>query len=389
MAVPASTENYTVPGGIKLFFNEGNGERDLGNMTSVDIDPTSEDLEHFSNRSGQRRKDKVIPIEEKCAIKFSLDEPVAENLRYFFRGDDITTVGESTGTKTDQKVTLDGILLQSVGQYYGLTSVTLRQFLDYCFLYDDSVDGYVDNSTEADTVAGTPFELIAEADDILYLGKLTQFKQIYADLGTNGSYTGLAWEYYNGSIWSTLTTSGAGDGLDSDGAITFTPPVDWAQTIVNEVTAYFIRATATAITTAATANNFRQNMTQNTDWILDPGQGGASGRIDGKVGRLAGGGLVDGEEVKVSFTYATWASLQFNLAMNTYIEGSARLEVHPATGRGIQKDIVIPKCILKPQGGVSLDDKKWEEIPFTLEILDDYANNPTAPFGYVIVYETS
>jgi len=38
MPVPASVDNYTVPGGVKLWFDAGAGERDLGNITEVDIE---------------------------------------------------------------------------------------------------------------------------------------------------------------------------------------------------------------------------------------------------------------------------------------------------------------------------------------------------------------
>jgi len=47
----------------------------------------------------------------------------------------------------------------------------------------------------------------------------------------------------------------------------------------------------------------------------------------------------------------------------------------------------IPKCILKPNGGIGLDDKKWLEVPMTLEALDDTANNPEAPLGHYVSYE--
>ena len=114
MPLPHSTENYTVPGGVKLFFDDGTGERDLGNITDLDIEPGTEELEHFSNRSGKRMKDKVIVLEEKLNLKFKFDEPVIENLRYFFKGGDIETVGQGTGNKADLKLALDATQLYFV-----------------------------------------------------------------------------------------------------------------------------------------------------------------------------------------------------------------------------------------------------------------------------------
>jgi hypothetical protein len=387
MPLPHSTENYTVPGGVKLFFDDGAGERDLGNITDLDIEPGTEELEHFSNRSGKRMKDKILVLEEKLNIKFKFDEPVIENLRYYFKGGDIETVGAGTANKTDQKLTLTGELLRSVGQYFGLSAVTVRQFLDKVFRYDGAA--YEDNSAEADSLGGTPFTALADTDDILYLGKNTKFKEVYFDLQTLGSYTGLAWEYWNGTAWSALSVSGAGAGLDADGPVAFTPPVDWAKTTVNGQNLYWIRASATGVTTAATVNAIRQDLAQNTDWVLDPGQAGADGRLPGRIGRLAGGKLTDGEEVKVSFTYTTWEQMRFPIASSNFIEGSARLEVHPDVGRGLRFDAVFPKVMLKPDGAISLDDKTWLAAGMNLEVLDDSENHPDAPFGHYVSYENA
>ena len=208
MPVPASVENYTVPGGVKLYFDDGTGERDLGNITELDLETGTEELEHFSNRSGKRLKDKVIVLEEKLTLKFKFDEPVIENLKYYFKGGDIENLNPGMGTVTDLKLALAGTVLQSVGQYYGLTNVTVRQFLDKVFLYNGAA--FVDHSAEADTEAGTPFDAMIDANDFLYLGKATRFKELYANLAVNGSYTGLAWEYWDGDEWKALVTSGAG-----------------------------------------------------------------------------------------------------------------------------------------------------------------------------------
>ncbi|RJR45471.1 MAG: hypothetical protein C4567_03185 [Deltaproteobacteria bacterium] len=380
--LPPSTENLTIPGGIKLFFDAGTGERDLGNIVDLDLDPKTEELKHYTNRSGKRRVDKVFPIEEELTMKFKLDEPVAENLAAYFKGGPTELMGAGTGQVTDQKVTLVSLILSSLGKY-GLSAVTVRQFLDKCFRFDGAA--YQDLSVEADTEAGTPFDALQDADDVLYLGKNTPFQEVYTDLAVNGAYTGLTWEYWNGSAWQTLAVSGAGANLDADGPITFTPPVDWVKTTVNAYTGYFIRVKATAVTTAATVNCFRQNLVQNVDYILDPGRAGVDGRLVGRVGRLAAGNIADGEEVMVSFTYTTWTALRFPIAAGNFVEGAARLECHPAEGRGLRFDIEIPKCQLKPNGALTLDDKKTLEVPMTLEVLDNYSATPDYPYGRVVM----
>lgn len=261
MPVPHNIENYTVPGGVKLFFDDGTGERDLGNIVDLDIETGTEELEHYSNRSGKRMKDKVIVLEEKLTIKFKFDEPVIENLRYYFKGGDIENVITSTGTIANKPITLAGTTLVSVG-YYGISDVVLK-------------------------------------------------------------------------------------------------------------------------------NSHGNTMTQNVDYIVDPGQAGADGRQLGRIGRLASGGIEDGEVCTVSFTYTTWEQMRFPIAGSNFIEGSARLEVHPDAGRGLRFDMVVPKGMLKPNGAIGLDDKKWLEVPMTLEVLDASEQYPEAPFGYYISYDTA
>jgi len=383
-----STDNYTVPGGIKLFVNLGDGERDLGNIVEIDLEPGQDLLEHFTNRSGKRMKDKEIILEDKLTINFTMDEPNFENMRLFFRGGDTVLEGAGTANKVDQKLSLSGTSFISVGAYYGLTAVTVRQFLDYCLLYDNSIVGYVDNSIEADSLAGSPFELLAESTDFLYFGKLTKFQEMYIDLAVNGSYGALTWQYRkNDNTWATLTTAGAGDGLDTDGKVNWTIPVDWALYEVNGHTAYWIRVAAASVTTPATCNCVRQNGVANTDYVLDPGVASPSSRQDGRVSRIAAGFFGPEEEVKVSFTYVTWASQKMAIAAQAAIEGEVRLECFPSTGRGIQWEAYFGKASIKSKGAMKLDDKTWLPVPMSIEVLDNTNVDPTYPFGYFRNYE--
>jgi|GEM_PF-1023631 len=388
MPVPANMENYTVPGGIKLFFNTGTGERDLGNIMELDLEPGTEELEHYTNRSGARRKDKVITLEEKLTLKFKLDEPVIEHLQYFFKGGDITAQGAGTAN-AEVKAVLTGVGFVSLGAYYGLSAVTVRQFLDRCFLQDASAGGtFVDNSAEADSLGGTAFEIIAEADDKLYLMKATPFTEVYFDFGTPGEYTGVAFKYWNGTEWTAVSNlTGAAAALAADGKATWDLPAGWTKTTINGYNGYAIEITATAVTTAALVNSIRQDAVVNVDYVLDAGSAGAEGRQDGRIARLAGGFLADGEEVKAAFTYTTWTALKMPIAASAFVEGAARLEMHPTEGRGLKKDFVFPKTMLKPQGAISFDDKKWMEVPLSLEVLDNSEVTPDTPYGYILDYD--
>lgn len=392
MAQVHSTDNYTVPGGIKLFFNDGTGERDLGNMVDCSITRSSEELEHFTNRPGLRRKDKVIALSEEVSIDFSLDEPVLANMILFFKGDASDTVGAGTTAVVDDEVLLEaGYLFSSVGKP-GLTSVSARQFLDYVYL-DTLGTGvtFVDNSVEADTAAGTPFAIMSVAASDLYLGKLTKFKSCRVDVNTPMTgYTSVTWKYWNGSAWTTLAPSGTAD-FSADATVTWTMPTDWVETTVNGVTAFWVKVEQTAATpaVAATLDSIgRLALTENTDYTVDPGVAtGLSGRVDGKIRAISTGKIADAEEIKVSYTYVTFSSQISNIAMSSQITGSARLEVHPQTGRGLSYDIEIPNCQINNNGNMSLDDKQFQTIPLTLVVLDDTDNTPTYPYGRIIVYD--
>lgn len=93
-----SSKFYTVPGGVKLFFQEGTGGaaglgyRDFGNLSALGLSSTIEKLEHFSNRSGQRQKDAEAVQSSSMEIKFSFDEPNPFNLRWSFLGGTMTDV---------------------------------------------------------------------------------------------------------------------------------------------------------------------------------------------------------------------------------------------------------------------------------------------------------
>jgi hypothetical protein len=381
------TDNYTVPGGIKLFFTPSGGvERDLGNMVDVSIGRETENLEHFTNRPGTRVKDKVIALSESITIDFSLDEPVISNFILFFKGDTAAQQGAGTATSTDQKVSLPtGYAMVSLGKPGAISTYSARQFLDYVYLYD-GVSAYTNHSAEADTAAGTPFAAMADNNDKLYCGKVTKFQEVRIEVNVAAvGYTAVTWEYWNGSIWTTLTTAGTAD-FSADATFTFTPPGSWAQTSVNGISAYWIRAQQTAASpaTPATIDNIgRQALVENTDFVVDLG----SSTDDAKIRAVSGASLVDGEQIKVTYTYPTFTAVISNLVKAGAAEGAARLEVHPQSGRGLSFDIEIPKCQIQSNGDLSLNDQEFMQIPLQLTVLDDTDNTPTYPYGRIVVYD--
>jgi len=113
---------------------------------------------------------------------------------------------------------------------------------------------YTDRTTEAREYGHSAFTLLADTDDIFYVGFGAKFDRLYFDLSVAGAGLTLVWEYWNGSAWTTLTVTDGTSDFSSDGWVTWSEPADWATTDVNGYTAYYVRVrTTTAPTTVPTA----------------------------------------------------------------------------------------------------------------------------------------
>lgn len=372
--------NFTRPGGIALYVDAGSGYEHLGNIdvSSMALANKPEELEIESQLSGETRTAEIVIVKRPEAYKFALKEMTPENLQRFFCGGAISAVDPGSAAVVDQKLILTGELPASLAKY-AISAVTVRQFLDQVMVYDGAA--HTDHTTEADSLDGTPFDTLIDGGDALYLGKATKFKEIYLDFAVAGSYGAVVWEYWNGSAWTALSgLAGAAAALAADGKVNWTLPSDWATKVINSSEPlYWLKVTATTPwTTPATVNEIRQNAVRNTDYIIDPGRV-AGGLLAGRIGRLAAGFLADGEEVKISYTHTTWTSLLFPVATAQYARLAARIDY--LTNKGTQMRRHIHACHLKPDGDMSFDTKKELQIPLMLQVLDDYTNNPTTPYG--------
>ena len=197
-------------------------------------------------------------------------------------------------------------------------------------------------------------------------------------------------EYWNGSAWVAVNTLSEGtSALTVDGIITHVPQTDWAKTTVNSVSAYWMRwSEPTTVTSSETYFSIgRQALANHTDYDVDPGAAVTSGSVrNGAVRRIAAGILEDGERAYVSYTYTTFTSQTFGIAETSSLEGSARFEAFPGTGRGRKWSMTIPKAQLVNNGSMDLDDTDFETIPLSLVILDNFDCDPVNPFGTVTVF---
>jgi hypothetical protein len=79
--------NYQVGKGIVSFKKEGEGSyRDMGNVAELTLTPDMTTLEHYSSREGTKKKDLVIILEKKAALKIVMEEYTAQNLALMLLG---------------------------------------------------------------------------------------------------------------------------------------------------------------------------------------------------------------------------------------------------------------------------------------------------------------
>lgn len=133
------------------------------------------------------------------------------------------------------------------------------------------------------TVSGDVLDVIG---DTFTIGKTETFTGAYIDIGTAKSATGvLVWEYSLGSdTWGTLTVTDGTNSLVNDGAVTFTPPVDWATDSQNSsASMYFIRVRAESGTFTA----------EPTVYLVAPGDGTNMLEVYANAGDTAPSLLVD------------------------------------------------------------------------------------------------
>ncbi len=135
---------------------------------------------------------------------------------------------------------------------------------------NDTVDaGDLDATNTASSGAGNDLQMVTGAGDIAYFSKTAKFDTVAWALTTAGVGGQIAWEYWNGSSWVSITKflGLTAPSFSASGYISFIPPSDWATTSVNsEVTPYYyLRArTITAFTT--TPVGFQVTSIPQTNW---------------------------------------------------------------------------------------------------------------------------
>lgn len=201
------TENYVFGRGVGYFaeFDENGvpmGERDLGNMPGLNLTVTSETLEHYSSRSGLRKKDRSTVTGVGFDATLTIEDFSAENQALFIAGSVATVTQAATPVSNYQ------ILNARSGRHYqlgaqtnttgvrGVTSVTvgLYELVNAAARADSTaytvgqiykVSSNVFLVTTAGTSAGSPPSMVTTSIG----ATTTDGTAVVKYLGTTGNFT--------------------------------------------------------------------------------------------------------------------------------------------------------------------------------------------------------
>lgn len=111
----SNPDNYTLGRGC-IFFDNGTGERELGNAPEFNIGVDVDLIEHFSSKSGLRIKDKRVVNELTPTLSFILDEINRENVADAFLAN-IDSVVQAAGdvSKLDQEANCNRLIDLATG----------------------------------------------------------------------------------------------------------------------------------------------------------------------------------------------------------------------------------------------------------------------------------
>lgn len=91
-------------GGANVWFNDGNGYLNLGNIPNFNITREVNELTHFTASTGERKLDKSIINEAKLGLNFNIDEFDGDNVNILVYGDGATSTTVASGSVSDEVI---------------------------------------------------------------------------------------------------------------------------------------------------------------------------------------------------------------------------------------------------------------------------------------------
>lgn len=107
------SESYLIGSG-RVFFNDGNGFLDLGNIPSINLTRAITTLDHFTFSNGTRQKDLSLVTESSMGLNFTIDEFNKENLNILVFGNGTAASNQSASSAVDEVATAPILLDRSI-----------------------------------------------------------------------------------------------------------------------------------------------------------------------------------------------------------------------------------------------------------------------------------
>jgi len=305
----------------------------LGEVRGVSLNPETENLEHFAQADGVRRKDRTDITQRSMMYNFTLEHITDRNLLFYLMGTSLTSVDAGSVSIANEAVVLTGTtasalaLQPATGADTGSTVTNDAGTTTYAAETEQTISAVNDGSAGSGSfeVTGDVAALFPEGRAIVVSGSSTA--------ALNGTYT--------------VSTGGATHD-------TGTTTID-----VDEVVAAASDGTITS-----------------GDYVLS-----VSNR---NIGRAANSMITSGDEVLVTYNWDAPAHTSFAPHTADIRRGAARVEQWPRTGsRRIHE---IPNAELRPDGENELDPENWQGLPMVLDVLDNSDVTPNAPYGTIRTY---
>jgi hypothetical protein len=188
-----------------------------------------------------------------------IDIPIATNLTKQFE-----VIVKNPSDVSDLTVTLFDkcLTLPTYTEYVRKTTLSIPKAvlgaINTCKVYDAGGASFATETTDINSAGANdvPAVPIGTVEDAIYFGDDIKFNGLRINTGTAGDYVAtVVWEYYNGSTWTTLTTTDGTTAFKTAGKkdVTFNIPANWATVAVDSATKYWIRARVSAFTSVTTA----------------------------------------------------------------------------------------------------------------------------------------
>ncbi len=322
----AAVRNASTAKRVSLWFKK-TGEalyRELGNIISPKLAMDIQELEHFSNRRGQRTRDRIEIGQIKGNLAFSVDECNKRNLQNCFGG--------------SEEAAADSVDVMEGGIFENLGGGELIDLLGMGDINDPLVESTNEEATKT-TYESDP--LSTDSTDDTAGGDFTN---------TTDPLTILA------ATYPAVAAKGVGGLIKVEDEIMRITEVGTDVTLARAQlgTVAASHADGTSIYTSAGSKTYVADLT------------------NGKVYILTDGPAADPDDVPEF--HIQWSKTvtteKFQVFDGTPIRGSAQLQV--LTPKGLRAVITMPSVTLKNDGDLTFGTgESWIEFPMQMEVLAD------------------